>query len=146
MAQKLALIGAGGKMGVRSASNLAKTDFNVAHVEVSEAGRARLKAAVGVDCVDINTALAGADVVLLAVPDTAIKAVAAQIIDKVPSGAMVVCLDAAGPFAGICQSATMSLILSLTPATRRFSTTNPRLKAAKTTLAASRRNKALSTR
>lgn len=87
-------------MGVRSARNLQKTDFKVAHVEISEAGRARLKAAIGVDCVDIDVALADAEVVLLAVPDTAIKAVAAGIIDKVPAGAMVVCLDAAGPFAG----------------------------------------------
>jgi hypothetical protein len=100
MAEKLVLMGAGGKMGVRSAANLAKTDFDVAHVEISEAGRARLRDAVGVECVDIDAAMAGADVVLLAVPDTAIKAVAASIIDKVPSGAMVICLDAAGPFAG----------------------------------------------
>jgi putative NADH-flavin reductase len=100
MAAKIVLMGAGGKMGVRSAANLAKTDFEVAHVEISEAGRARLKEAVGVDCVDVDAAMAGADVVLLAVPDTAIKAVSAAIIDKVPSGAMVVCLDAAGPFAG----------------------------------------------
>ena len=87
-------------MGVRSAANLARTDFEVAHVEISEAGRTRLKDAVGVDCVDIDTAMEGADVILLAVPDAAIKAVAAAIIDKVPSGAMVICLDAAGPFAG----------------------------------------------
>lgn len=100
MTEKLVLMGAGGKMGVRSATNLANTDFDVAHVEISEAGRARLKDAVGVDCVDIDTAMEGADVILLAVPDTAIKAVAAAIIDKVPSGAMVICLDAAGPFAG----------------------------------------------
>jgi len=100
MAHKLALFGAGGKMGVRSATNLLDSDFDVAHVEISESGRARLKAAIGVDCVDVDAALEGADIVLLAVPDTAIKAVAASIIDKVPSGAMVVCLDAAGPFAG----------------------------------------------
>ena len=100
MTDKLVLMGAGGKMGVRSAANLARTDFDVAHVEISEAGRARLKETVGVDCVDIDTAMEGADIVLLAVPDTAIKAVAATIIDKVPSGAMVICLDAAGPFAG----------------------------------------------
>ncbi|SMX51149.1 phosphogluconate dehydrogenase C-terminal domain-containing protein [Actibacterium lipolyticum] len=100
MGQKLALLGAGGKMGVRSATNLLNTDFDVAHVEISDEGRARLKDAIGVDCVDLDTALEGADVVLLAVPDTAIKAVAGAIIDKVPSGAMVVCLDAAGPFAG----------------------------------------------
>ena len=100
MTEKLVLIGAGGKMGVRSAANLARTDFEVAHVEISEAGRTRLKDEVGVDCVNIDTAMEGADVILLAVPDTAIKAVAAAIIDKVPSGAMVICLDAAGPFAG----------------------------------------------
>jgi hypothetical protein len=100
MAEKLVLMGAGGKMGVRSAANLARTDFDVAHVEISEAGRVRLKETVGVDCVSIDTAMEGADVILLAVPDTAIKAVAATIIDKVPSGAMVICLDAAGPFAG----------------------------------------------
>jgi hypothetical protein len=100
MTEKLVLIGAGGKMGVRSAANLARTDFEVAHVEISEAGRTRLKDAVGVDCVDIDTAMEDADVILLAVPDAAIKAVAAAIIDKVPSGAMVICLDAAGPFAG----------------------------------------------
>lgn len=100
MGLKLALLGAGGKMGVRSATNLADTDFDVAHVEISQAGRERLKDALGVECVDADDALANADVVLLAVPDTAIKAVATSIIDKVPSGAMVVCLDAAGPFAG----------------------------------------------
>tara|TARA_B110000879_G_scaffold112202_1_gene149933 strand:+ start:5969 stop:6799 length:831 start_codon:yes stop_codon:yes gene_type:complete len=100
MTEKLVLIGAGGKMGVRSAANLARTDFEVAHVEISEAGRTRLKDEVGVDCVNIDTAMEGADVILLAVPDTAIKAVAGAIIDKVPSGAMVICLDAAGPFAG----------------------------------------------
>lgn len=100
MTEKLVLMGAGGKMGVRSAANLARADFDVAHVEISEAGRARLKETVGVDCVNIDTAMEGADVILLAVPDTAIKAVAAAIIDKVPSGAMVICLDAAGPFAG----------------------------------------------
>lgn len=100
MADKIALFGAGGKMGVRSATNLVNSDFEVAHVEITEAGRQRLKDAIGVECVDADDALSGADVVLLAVPDTAIRAVAASIIDKVPSGAMVVCLDAAGPFAG----------------------------------------------
>lgn len=97
---RIALFGAGGKMGVRSARNLLNTDFEVAHVEVSEAGRARLKAEIGKDCVSAEQALRGANVVVLAVPDTAIKAVSHAIIDKVESGAMVVCLDAAGPFAG----------------------------------------------
>ena len=97
---KLVLMGAGGKMGMRSAANLARTAFDVAHVEIAEAGRARLKQALGIDCVDLEDAMRGADIVLLAVPDTAIRSVSHAIIDRVPSGAMIVCLDAAGPFAG----------------------------------------------
>lgn len=87
-------------MGVRSARNLAETDFDVAHVEVSEQGQARLKEATGATCVTAEEALKGAEVVVLAVPDTAIKAVSHSIIDMIEPGAMLVCLDAAGPFAG----------------------------------------------
>lgn len=97
---KIALFGAGGKMGVRSARNLLETDFDVAHVEISEAGQKRLKDEIGKDCVPAEEALKGAAVVLLAVPDTAIKAVSHAVIDMVEPGAMVICLDAAGPFAG----------------------------------------------
>ncbi|TGN37494.1 semialdehyde dehydrogenase, partial [Paracoccus liaowanqingii] len=77
---KVALLGAGGKMGVRLATNLAISDFEVAHVEIGEAGRARLKAELGIDCIDRDAALQGAGVVILAVPDTVIRAVAAQIV------------------------------------------------------------------
>ncbi|WP_417242914.1 phosphogluconate dehydrogenase C-terminal domain-containing protein [Celeribacter sp.] len=96
----VALLGAGGKMGVRLSLNLAQSNFTVRHVEVSEAGRARLKDAVGVDCVEMDVALSGADVVVMAVPDTAIGKVASGIIDKLESGTMVVILDAAAPYAG----------------------------------------------
>ena len=48
---KIALLGAGGKMGVRLATNLQNTRFSVQHVEVSEEGRARLKDAIGAECV-----------------------------------------------------------------------------------------------
>jgi pyrroline-5-carboxylate reductase len=97
---KLALLGAGGKMGVRLSLNLAKSDFDVAHVEVSEAGRDRLKAAVGVDCVAQAQALEGAAVVVLAVPDTVIGKVASAIVPDLAPGTMVVILDAAAPYAG----------------------------------------------
>lgn len=97
---KLALFGAGGKMGVRLSRNLQNSDFEARHVEVSEAGRSRLKEEVGVDCVDVDVALDGADIVVLAVPDTVIGKVAYSINDKIRPGAMVVCLDAAAPFAG----------------------------------------------
>lgn len=97
---KIALIGAGGKMGVRLASNLKGSRFAVAHVEVGEVGRQRLKEGVGADCVSLDEALDGARAVILAVPDTAIKAVASGLIVKVAPGTMIVALDAAAPFAG----------------------------------------------
>ena len=97
---KIALLGAGGKMGVRLATNLKGSRFRVAPVEVSEAGRQRLKEATGFDCVELDEALAGAGAVVLAVPDTAIKAVSHGIVDRLASGTLVIALDAAAPFAG----------------------------------------------
>lgn len=97
---KIALIGAGGKMGIRLSMNLKDSNYAVAHVEVSEAGQARLKEAVGADCQNMDTALEGAEAVILAVPDTAIKAVAAGIVDQLAPGTIVIALDAAAPAAG----------------------------------------------
>ena len=95
----VALFGAGGKMGYRLASNFRKSSFDVRHVEVSAAGRERL-ADLGVQACDQSMALDGADVVILAVPDTAIGRVAASIDSMLKPGMMVVVLDAAAPFAG----------------------------------------------
>jgi hypothetical protein len=97
---KIALFGAGGKMGVRCATNLMRTDFITAPVEVSEQGRARLKEATGLDCVPAEQALDGATAVILAVPDTLIGRVAAEVVPKVAPGTIVVILDAAAPYAG----------------------------------------------
>ncbi|NMM43691.1 NAD(P)-binding domain-containing protein [Rhodospirillaceae bacterium KN72] len=97
---KIALLGAGGKMGVRLATNLKGSAYDVAHVEISEAGRQRLKDAVDVDCVDMEEAVDGAGVVILAVPDNAIKAISAKVVPLVAPGTIVMALDAAAPFAG----------------------------------------------
>ena len=97
---KIALLGAGGKMGVRLARNLKPTRFEVDHVEISDEGRARLVAEVGVQAVDQDAALAGADVIVMAVPDRLIGKIAHGIIDAVKPGAAIVVLDAAAPYAG----------------------------------------------
>jgi hypothetical protein len=97
---KIALLGAGGKMGVRLATNLKGAPYEVAHVEIGEVGRARLQAALGVECVETGEALAGAGAVILAVPDTAIQAVAASVVPELAPGTIVMALDAAAPFAG----------------------------------------------
>jgi hypothetical protein len=96
----IALFGAGGKMGYRLASNLKGSRFEVRHVEVAPNGVARLKTGLGIDCVSGDVALDGADVVVLAVPDTHIGKVAAGINGQLKAGTMVVALDAAAPFAG----------------------------------------------
>lgn len=97
---KIALIGAGGKMGVRLAKNLQDSRYEIAPVEVSEPGIERLKAETGLECLPLEQALNGADAVILAVPDTAIGTVSRQIINKIGSGTIVVILDAAAPYAG----------------------------------------------
>jgi len=97
---KIALLGAGGKMGVRLSTNLRGSRFEVAHVEVSQDGQDRLRQAVGVDCVPSDTALADADVVIMAVPDRLIGRIAHEIIGTVKSGAALIVLDAAAPYAG----------------------------------------------
>jgi D-apionate oxidoisomerase len=96
----IALFGAGGKMGYRLSSNLKGSLFEVRHVEVSDGGRERLRSALGIDCMPPDAALAGAQVVILAVPDTLIGKVAAGINTQLRAGTMVIALDAAAPFAG----------------------------------------------
>lgn len=96
----IALFGAGGKMGHRLSRNLKDSRFTVRHVEVSEAGRARLAQDFGIQCVDASIALQDAEVAVLAVPDTHIGKVAESIQHLLKPGTMVVVLDAAAPFAG----------------------------------------------
>jgi len=98
---KVALLGAGGKMGVRLAQNLKPTRFEIDHVEVSDEGRARLSKEVGVEAVaNADNAISDADVILMAVPDRLIGKIAHGFIEKVKPGAAIMVLDAAAPYAG----------------------------------------------
>lgn len=96
----IALFGAGGKMGCRLAKNLQGSDYRVRHVEVGAIGRQRLKDELGIECMPVDAALDGANVVILAVPDTLIGKVATEISPMLQPGTMVITLDAAAPFAG----------------------------------------------
>jgi D-apionate oxidoisomerase len=96
----LALFGAGGKMGQRLSQNLKGSDYDVRHVEVSEAGKLRIKERFGAECWTPDDAIIGADIIVLAVPDPAIGKVAHSIIDKLAKGTMVMILDAAAAYAG----------------------------------------------
>lgn len=87
-------------MGMRLGQNLKNSNYIVRPVEVGEAGRKRLADELGWQAIDADYALADAEVVVLAVPDTAIGKVASGIVDKLKPGTIVITLDAAAPFAG----------------------------------------------
>ncbi|NMD06870.1 MAG: NAD(P)-binding domain-containing protein [Phyllobacteriaceae bacterium] len=97
---KLALFGAGGKMGMRLGRNLKNSSYVVAPVEVSPAGQHRLADELGWKAVDADAAIADAEIIVLAVPDTAIGKVAHGITAKLKPGTMIIVLDAAAPYAG----------------------------------------------
>lgn len=97
---RIALFGAGGKMGTRLTRNLLNTDFDVAHVELSPEGQQRLTEEFSVTCVAPDEAITGAEVVVLAVPDAVIGKVAGMVVPKLASGTVVICLDPAAPHAG----------------------------------------------
>ena len=94
----MAVIGAGGKMGMRVSNNLAKTDHTVYYVENSPVGQERIKQA-GREITDTATAIKRADVVILGVPDIALQSVTASIIPQLDSGTVVLTLDPAAAYA-----------------------------------------------
>jgi hypothetical protein len=100
MTTSIALFGAGGKMGARLSKNLVGSPYQVRHVEVGEVGRKRLQDELGIACCSVEDALKDVDVVILAVPDTLIGKLAAEIAPQLKAGTMVMTLDAAAPFAG----------------------------------------------
>ncbi len=87
-------------MGMRLGRNLKSSAYEVAAVEPSSEGQRRIESELGWKVVDADTAVRGAAIVVLAVPDTAIGKVAHAIVGKLNPGAMVVVLDAAAPYAG----------------------------------------------
>ena len=96
----IALFGAGGKMGMRLGRSLTgDPDYRVLSVEPSEAGRARLRE-IGATASDPEEAARSAQAVILAVPDTLIGRVAAEIVPKLRPGALVITLDPAAAHAG----------------------------------------------
>ncbi|MEM9833345.1 MAG: phosphogluconate dehydrogenase C-terminal domain-containing protein [Bacteroidota bacterium] len=98
--KNIVLVGAGGKMGMRTTANLrGNTNYEVSYLEVSEEGIARLQEK-GVSIAQPEAVLPSADIVILAVPDVAIQRVAANVVPRMKSGAMAVTLDPAAPCAG----------------------------------------------
>lgn len=92
----LTLVGAGGKMGCRLTDNFLKTQYRLHYLEVSPKGLENLKQR-GVATSDAETAIPESDVVILAVPDVAIGAVARDVVPRMKPGALLMTLDPAAP-------------------------------------------------
>ncbi len=100
MKRTIALFGAAGKMGTRISAKMADDpDYRMLYIEAGEAGQARLRAR-GVEPTTPEQAAREADVVILAIPDTAIGAVAKRLVPTLKSGTLVICLDPAAPYSG----------------------------------------------
>ncbi|MGB9746688.1 MAG: phosphogluconate dehydrogenase C-terminal domain-containing protein [Bacteroidales bacterium] len=97
---KVALIGAGGKMGLRLTRNLKKSRYMVSYHEVNEVGIKKLKEEFSVTTSDAQIMVPSADYVIFAVPDIALGSVTAQYIPQMKKGGMVVILDPAAALAG----------------------------------------------
>jgi hypothetical protein len=96
----IALFGAAGKIGSRITKALRDDrEFTTLYVEAGEAGLARLKGR-GLEPTPAEDAVPRADVVILAVPDVLIGAVAGQVVPALKSAALVICLDPAAPHSG----------------------------------------------
>ena len=96
----IAVIGAGGKMGMRVSNNLQRSDHNVLYAENSPAGRQRTVDA-GRTVTDSADAVADADVVILAVPDIALGPVSADLVPKMRPGTILRTLDPAAAYANL---------------------------------------------
>ena len=96
----IALFGAAGKIGTRISDQLRATDqFRTLYVEAGEAGLARLRDR-GLTPTSQDDAIAQADTIVLAIPDTLIGTVAHQIVPQLTPGTLVILLDPAAPHGG----------------------------------------------
>ena len=99
MEKKVAILGAGGKMGSRITANIKDLDgLSVSYIEISEAGRRHLREDLGVAATDSYELLKEADTVIFAVPDILIERVSRQAVPMMKAGATVIGLDPAAHY------------------------------------------------
>lgn len=94
------LVGAGGKMGGRIRRSLADdADYTLRCVEVDAARRDILRSE-RFEVFELESALAGSEFVVMAVPDRIAGAVAATLVPALHPGTTLICLDPAAPYGG----------------------------------------------
>ena len=96
---KVALLGAGGKMGLRLTHNLKNSRYLMSYHEINPSGISKLEE-TGVKVSETGFCVREADAVILALPDVALEKVSAEIIPAMKEGSLVVTLDPAAALAG----------------------------------------------
>ena len=100
--KKVALLGAGGKIGIKAAPKLNQIDeYDLRCVEINEKAIQLLKEAGINTMYSMEEAVNGADMVVLAVPDVSVKEMSAKVIPMMKEGSMIVGLDPAAAYAGV---------------------------------------------
>lgn len=99
MAQIVAMIGAGGKMGTRCTNNLIKENYKLLLCEKGEAGLKKLRAK-GLKATPTEEAVGAADIVIMAVPDVLLSSIAQKLVPVLKTDATMILLDPAVPYAG----------------------------------------------
>lgn len=101
MTVKVALLGAGGKMGCRITDNMKdRPEYDMIYVEIAEQGIKNLQER-GLDVTPEAQALADAEVLVLALPDRLIGKVTNEIVPKLKPGTMIIGLDPAAAYAEV---------------------------------------------
>lgn len=100
----VAVIGAGGKMGTRITNNLVKCNkYDLKLCETSPRKIEEIEAK-GLQISEMNETVKSSDVVILAIPDTAIGNVSKQIVPNMKAGAVLLTLDPAAAYAGLLHT------------------------------------------
>ena len=101
MTIKVALLGAGGKMGCRITDNMMyRPEYHMLYVEVAEQGIKNLRER-GLSVTPEAQALAEAEVVVLALPDRLIGRITQELVPKLRPGTMIIGLDPAAAYAEV---------------------------------------------
>lgn len=96
---KVALVGAGGKMGLRLTHNLKNSKYDMSYLEVSHTGIEKLKEQ-RITVSEPRLCIPVSDIVILAVPDVALDKVSSDVIPMMKTGTLAVTLDPAAALAG----------------------------------------------
>lgn len=101
MTIKVALLGAGGKMGCRITDNMMhRPEYHMLYVEVAEQGIENLRER-GLSITPEAQALAEAEVVVLALPDRLIGRITKALVPRLKPGTMIIGLDPAAAYADV---------------------------------------------